>query len=122
MILLRSLRFSLYFTKSLDSYPLSKANAVLSNFIRERIDRNKYEETFSAYQSYLERIIADNPNVDHHKFSLLDHTTRIYSIYRIPSKKLNRLHNVIADQCLELTAKEGPQSVISLLGLIHRYN
>lgn len=97
MILLRNLRFSLYFTKALESTPLSKANAVLSKFLKERVDRNKYEETFSAYQSYLERIIAENPTVDHHKLSLLDHTTRIYSIYRIPSKKLNRLHNHIAD-------------------------
>jgi hypothetical protein len=38
--------------------------------------------------------------VDRQKLSLLDHTTRIYSVYRIPSKKLNRIHNHIADQCL----------------------
>ena len=58
MILLRSLRFNLYFTKALYSTPLSKANAVLCKFLKERVDRNKYEETFSAYQSYLERIIT----------------------------------------------------------------
>jgi hypothetical protein len=50
--------------------------------------------------------------VDRHKLALLDHCTRIYSIYRIPSKKLARIHNHIAEQCLELTAKEGPQSLV----------
>ena len=122
MMLTRCLWFSFYFTKSLESAPIGKANTVLTKFLKERVDKSKYEEDFSAYQTYLERIESDNPQVDRHKLSLLDHATRIYSLYRIPSKKLNRIHNQIADQCLQLTAQEGPESLVSLLGLIHRYN
>ena len=97
MISITTLRFFAFFTKGMETTPLFRANSVLKGFLKEKVEKGSYEASFSAYQSYLEKIIIDNPGIDHNKINLLDHCTKIYSVYKIPSKKLNRLHNHIAD-------------------------
>jgi hypothetical protein len=121
-LLIRTLPCTVFFTKALETAPLGKANSVLGRFLKERVDKVEYESSFSAYQTYLERVVADNPGPSHQKLHLLDHCTRIYATYRLPSKKLNKLHNHIAEECLALCEKEGVEGVVSLLLYIHRYN
>lgn len=111
-----------FFNRPLESSPIAKANSVLGKFVRERVERGKYEQQMSAYQQYLERILADNPEVDHHKVWLLEHATKIYSLYRIDTKKLSKLHNHIADQCLSFCATHDTHTLPNVLLCILRYN
>jgi hypothetical protein len=114
--------WGLHFTKQMSTSPLAKVNKTLGKFIADRVPLEKYEPTFSAYQTFIEESIFNNTEVDHQKIILLDQVTKIYEIYKLPSKKLLKLQNKLALECFEWATSKGITETISVLACVQRYN
>lgn len=77
------LKFTFFNNRALQTRPIQAVNETLNKFLKERIDKAKYEASFSAYQSYIERVLAENPSVTKDKLRLLELCTKIHSIYNL---------------------------------------
>ena len=68
------------------------------------------------------RVLEDNPGEGRGKVNLFDLATRIHAEYGFPSQKLTKMHNRLADDCLVYAGKEGLSEVVSVLGMLERFN
>jgi hypothetical protein len=56
------------------------------------------------------------------KVIFLDQITRIYELYKLPSKKLLKLHNRLAVECFEWAKSKELSELIKVLMMMQRYN